>query len=120
MSKSQFFKSMLGFYTAPNEDNNTEHKRSKLTQKKRKPRVKRAMDFKVLREIGLEKNFDNILYDREEVEMIADDADFLNNYHMIAKKNGQIIKSIETKKGFKFLLNPTSERWISRFRVDFL
>jgi len=53
----------------------------------------------------LEQNLNGILYDREEVEMIAEDAEFLNNYHMIAKSNGQIIKSVETKRGFKFLLN---------------
>ena len=46
------------------------------------------MDFKQLREIGLEKNLNGILYDREEVEMIADDSDFMNNYHMIARSNG--------------------------------
>jgi len=62
------------------------------------------MEFKELREIGLEKNFDNIIYDREEVESIAEDVNFLNNYHMIAKKNGQKIESIETRKGFKFSL----------------
>jgi hypothetical protein len=63
------------------------HKRSKSNQRKR-PEVKQAMDFKQLREIGLEKNLNGILYDREEVEMIADDAEFMNNYHMIAKSNG--------------------------------
>ncbi len=57
----------------------------------------------------MEQNLNGILYDREEVEMIAEDAKFLNNYHMIAKSNGQIIKSVETKRGFKFLLNLNSK-----------
>ena len=57
----------------------------------------------------MEQNLNGILYDREEVEMIAEDAEFLNNYHMIAKSNGQIIKSVETKRGFKFLLNLDSK-----------